>query len=293
MEAFNTLSMIIIFVNSIVLALSSYPENPDLEKLIDNINLGFFFFFMVELIVKLGGRGFSIYFEDKFNWFDFTVLIVSAADITVSNTVALSQSGSGAITAMRVLRIIRIFRLAKVWKDLQELLEAITQTVKDISNISVLMLIFIYTFMLIGMELFAYKVKFNKEQLNIDMGPDGDYPKSNFNSSLDAFLTVFIVLANDGWAKIFYDYYRGVSPTVSALYFMSLLIFGQFILLNLFVAVLIENFELLSIRNDMVNKIHKIREQPIRERILNICRREKVAHTNMSSIIDELINGVL
>jgi hypothetical protein len=126
---------------------------------------------------------------------------------------------------MRVLRIIRIFRLAKVWKDLQDLLEAITHTVKDISNISVLMMIFIYTFMLIGMELYAYKVKFNSDFHNIDM-VNGEYPKSNFNSSLEAFLTVFIVLANDGWAKIFYDYYRGVEPVVATVYFMSLLIFG-------------------------------------------------------------------
>jgi Ion transport protein len=73
---------------------------------------------MFELFVKLGGRGFALYFEEKFNWFDFSVLLVSCVDITLSNTVTLSQSGSGAITAMRVLRIIRIFRLAKVWKDL-------------------------------------------------------------------------------------------------------------------------------------------------------------------------------
>lgn len=169
---------------------------------------------------------------------------------------------------MRVLRIIRIFRLAKVWKDLQDLLEAITHTVKDISNISVLLLIFIYTFMLIGMELYAYKIKFNPETFIIDMTDSGEYPKSNFNSSLEAFLTVFIVLANDGWAKIFYDYYRGVDPVVATIFFMSLLVFGQFILLNLFVAVLIENFELLSIRNDMINKIHKIRELPLKDRLL-------------------------
>lgn len=82
--------MLIIVVNSIVLALSSYPEDDNLETLIDRVNLAFFCFFMFELIVKLGGRGFALYFEEKFNWFDFTVLIVSAVDITVSNTVTLS-----------------------------------------------------------------------------------------------------------------------------------------------------------------------------------------------------------
>jgi Ion transport protein len=58
--------------------------------LIDNINLAFFCFFMFELFVKLGGRGFALYFEEKFNWFDFSVLLVSCVDITLSNTVTLS-----------------------------------------------------------------------------------------------------------------------------------------------------------------------------------------------------------
>jgi hypothetical protein len=45
---------------------------------------------MFELIVKLGGKGIVIYFEEKFNWFDFTVMIVSAVDVSVSYTVTLS-----------------------------------------------------------------------------------------------------------------------------------------------------------------------------------------------------------
>lgn len=79
--------------------------------------------------------------------------------------------------------------------------------------------------MLIGMELYAYKVKFNRETYNIDM-INGEYPHSNFNSALESFLSVFIVLSNDGWATLFYDYYRSGNQVVATIYFMSLLMFG-------------------------------------------------------------------
>lgn len=74
------------------------------------------------------------------------------------------------------------------------------------------------------MEMFAYRGKFN------DLGevdPDnGIYPDSNFNQFLEAFTTVFIILTNDGWSSIYYSYYRAVSPGISTVYFISLIIFG-------------------------------------------------------------------
>lgn len=114
---FQIFSFIVILANSIVLSLSKYPEDGILESKIETFNLAFFCFFMFELLVKIGGQGFKMYFEDQFNWFDFTVLVISSIDIAFQYTLNLSESGSGAITALRVFRLIRVFRLAKVWKD--------------------------------------------------------------------------------------------------------------------------------------------------------------------------------
>ena len=61
--------------------------------------------------------------------------------------------------------------------------------------------------MLIGMEIYGYRVKFNKLH-EVDLSDDGIYPKSNFNTPLNAFLTVLIVLMGDGWTEIFSDHYR-------------------------------------------------------------------------------------
>ena len=76
------------------------------------------------------------------------------------------------------------------------------------------------------MELFAYKVKFDADNKPVSMDEKGEYPASNFNTFLQAFYSVFIVLANDGWSAIYFDCYRAVSGLSSTLFFLTLLSFG-------------------------------------------------------------------
>ncbi len=159
-------------------------------------------FFFIELFIKLVGQGFSYYFRDTFNLFDSTIVLFSVVDITLEYTAKYTSTGSGAITALRVFRLIKLFKLAKFWKEFQQLLSALTSTIKDISNISILMLILVFTYMLLGLELFAYRAKFNKEG-KLDLGPNGKYNMINFNSPFEGFISVFIVLSNEGWIKIY------------------------------------------------------------------------------------------
>ena len=134
----------------------------------------------------------------------------------------------------------RVFKLAKSWKKFHDLLVTIGHSLKDISNFTVLLFLFMFTYTLLGMEVFAYKVRLNGAG-NID--PEGDFPNSNFNNFLEAFTSVFIVLANDGWSVIYFNHYRAVNGAVSTIFFLSLLVFGQFILLNLLLAILLQNFD--------------------------------------------------
>lgn len=94
-------------------------------------------------------------------------------------------------------------------------MNGIKSTLKDISNISILLIIFILTYVLLGMEMYGHRIDNNQSQ-----------NQSNFDNFLDAFLSVFIVLANDGWAKIYFEHYRQSDPWISTAYFLSLLIIG-------------------------------------------------------------------
>ena len=124
------------------------------------------------------------------------------------------------------------------------LLKTIGNTLKDISNFSVLLFLFLYTYSLLGMELYAYKVKFNEITNELDLdSPDAKYPDSTFNTFIESFVSVFIVLANHGWTKIYFDLYRSVDPFSTSLFFVSLVVIGQYVLINLFISILIMNFE--------------------------------------------------
>lgn len=169
------------------------------------------------------GLGFKGYFSDWFNIFDCFIVIVSVADLALSFS-GSSGSGGGAISAMRGFRLLRIFKLAKSWKRFSELLQTIGHTMYSIAPFTVIMLIFILIYALLGMELFAREVRFDS-----DGHPDkenGKSPDSNFDHFLEAFATVFIVLANDNWSTIFFDHYRAGKAVSSTIFFVSLLLLG-------------------------------------------------------------------
>jgi Ion transport protein len=123
------------------------------------------------------------------------------------------------------------------------MLNVILLTLKDLSTISVLFGVFIFIYLLMGLELFAYKLH-------------DPLAESKFDTFLESFLSVFIVLANDGWSTIYFDHVRSLEPISTSLYFVSLVIIGQFVLLNLVIAIIIENFEFQSVKNDLVSQLN-------------------------------------
>lgn len=107
------------------------------------------------------------------------------------------------------MRLLRVFKLAKSWKKLDNLIKTIWRTLIDVASFSVLLFLIIFTYTLIGLELFSNQAKFNEND-ELDM-KNGMSPTNNFDSFVEAFTTIFIVLTNDSWAQMFYNYYRAVS----------------------------------------------------------------------------------
>ena len=112
---------------------------------------------------------------------------------------------------------------------------------------------FIYA--ILGMEVFAYKARFNSSN-KVDL-INGDPINQNFDSFIWSFTTVFVLMTEDGWSSIFYQYHRAVSGWKSTLYFISLFIIGPSVLLNLFLAILLQNFD-----NDSTESDIKIQIEP-------------------------------
>ena len=166
-------------------------------------------------------------------------------DIVISNLL-INDEGSytngSMITVLRGFRLLRIFKLAKQWKRFELLLETMGKSLYDITYFTIFMFLFIFIFTLMALELFAYKARVNPETNEIDM-INGVEPSFNFDNFLNAFSLVFIILTNDGQAAIYYNYYRAVGAFSSTFFFVILVIIGQKVIINLFVAILLENFD--------------------------------------------------
>ena len=149
-----------IILNTICLALDRYPISDEEISVLEILNLIWFSVFLLEMIVKLVILTPKGYARDSFNLFDGFIVVMSVVDVSL--TFSGSGGGGGAISAMRGFRLLRIFKLAKSWKKFQDLLKTIAKSLVDISAFSVLLFLFMFTYTLLGMDLFAYRVKFNE-----------------------------------------------------------------------------------------------------------------------------------
>ena len=81
-------------------------------------------------------------------------------------------------------------------------------------------------------------------------------PTFNFDNFLNSFSLVFIILTNDGQAAVYYNYYRAVGAAAATIFFVLLVLVGQKVIINLFVAILLENFD----EGELKQKLHDIEE---------------------------------
>jgi voltage-dependent calcium channel L type alpha-1D len=249
-QAFVMFIMYLIIANTICLAVDHYPANPEFTNIVDAINFLFSLVFTIEMILKLLALGLLEYLQDTANIFDGVIVILSFVEVIAAPPVVFGgqeEEGGGAITALRSFRLFRIFKLMSKWKSMKKLLVKVIKTVKDLANFGVLLTLFLYIYTLVGMQFFANRLRYDADGYPIeDIGSDewedpALWPRSNFDDFNHAFGTVFQVLTTENWNNVMYDCRRS-SGGVSIFYICSLIIVGNYIFMNLFLAILLGNF---------------------------------------------------
>ena len=147
------------------------------------------------MVLKIAALHLRRYCEDKFNIFDGIVVILSSIEIILFYS-GVAGDGGSVIIVFRAFRLLRIFKLAKKWTELRKLMINSFKCLQDVAYFSVLLLLFIFIYALIGMELYAYKLRFSGDEVDLE---DGISPRENFDDFLHAFVSVFIVLVGDDW----------------------------------------------------------------------------------------------
>ena len=117
-------------------------------------------------------------------------------------------------------------------------MDVLIKSMNSFIYLALLLLLFIFIFTLLGMQIFGGNLNFEE---NFD-GPSG-VPRTNYDSFNSAFLTTFQLLTMEGWNQLFYDALRSnVARPISAIFYISWVFLGNFMLLNLFLAVLLDSF---------------------------------------------------
>ena len=206
------------------------------------------------------GEGPKSYFRSFFNAFDFFIIIISTIDLVLENMNVSKASVLGTIRVLRVFILLRVFKLAKVWKDLNDLLITMGLVIVKLAYLLIILLFFLTTYSILGKEFFAFKMAFDQNDLPVEgfiyfdseigqTHKEGFYPDFNFNTFIESVTTVFIFLAVDGWSGVYYNLARmpGINKTLSFFYCYSLMIGGKMMLVQLFVAILLKEFDERSI----------------------------------------------
>ncbi|CAN0138125.1 unnamed protein product [Ectocarpus sp. 12 AP-2014] len=239
----------LIILNTLTLALDHHPMDEDFSTVLDLLNLVFTLCFALEMALKLVALGPRGYAKDKFNLFDGLVVLSSLVELAIWPPNILTggegEDWGGGLSALRSFRVLRILKLARGWSSMRDLLETLRKTLLDIGNFALLLLLFMFIYVLIGMQFFANRLHFAEDGRVIGIGEEGYYdaevPRSNFDTLLHAFTTVFEVLSGENWNATMYSA-RRAAGWLSVFYFVSLIIVGMMIVMSLFLAILLSHF---------------------------------------------------
>jgi len=246
-----------ICLNTIVLAADHHPMDPGFESMLEILNFAFTLIFVVEMFLKVPGLGVRLYLSDTFNCFDFVIVVISIVEsITIPPSfIKKSEStAGGGISALRSFRLFRIFKLAREWEAMRQLLDLIVKTAIQMGNFLLLFVIFIYIYALLGMQFFAGRMHFDEDGYPVDINAGGDrtlwedaeIPRSNFDTIVWATTTIFQILTGENWNTVMYDGMRAAGYG-AVFYFITLVVFGNFIVMNIFMAILLANFDELAV----------------------------------------------
>jgi hypothetical protein len=208
------------FLISIVRSEMVPPDDSDATNVFEAFDVVFTSLFAVELVVSFTAHFFFKFFKDAWRIFDTLIVLLGI----------LSASGAQipAVNAIRALRVLRALRLLKKSKSLKPIVQALFASIGPVLNSMVLLglITSIYASMAVGLF--------------------GDNSPRNFGKFSRAMFSMFQVCTGDGWAtditRPMFDQTTGEISTVPALFFVSYMLVCSLVLINIIIAVLLDEF---------------------------------------------------
>ncbi len=170
--------------------------------------------FVLEAVIKITAVApqWRKYFGDGWNVFDFTIVVLSL----------IPASGDLAMLA-RLARLLRVLRLISMIPELRLIVTTLIRSIPSMGNIMLLMSVIFYIYAVAGYHLFHV------------------HDSQHWGSLGLAMLTLFRIVTLEDWTDVMYTAME-LSP-YAWIYFVSFVILGTFVIINLFIAVVLNNLD--------------------------------------------------
>uniref|UniRef100_A0A8B9I8D6 Voltage-dependent L-type calcium channel subunit alpha n=1 Tax=Anser brachyrhynchus TaxID=132585 RepID=A0A8B9I8D6_9AVES len=230
---FYWLVILLVALNTLSIASEHHFQPEWLTVVQDNANRVLLALFVAEMLLKMYALGLRQYFMSLFNRFDCFVVCAGILETILVELSTLSPLG---ISVLRCIRLLRIFKITRYWTSLSNLVASLLNSVRSIASLLLLLFLFIIVFALLGMQLFGGKYDFE----------DMEVRRSTFDNFPQALISVFQILTGEDWNSIMYNgimAYGGPSfpGMLVCIYFIILFVCGNYILLNVFLAIAVDN----------------------------------------------------
>ncbi|XP_069388610.1 sodium channel, voltage-gated, type I-like, alpha [Paralichthys olivaceus] len=227
----------------------------------------FTYIFILEMLLKWVAYGFAKYFTNAWCWLDFLIVDVSLVSL-VANTMGYSELGT--IKSLRTLRALRPLRALSRFEGMRVVVNALLGAIPSIFNVLLVCLIFWLIFSIMGVNLFAGKFNYCLNKTTNKRFPSSEVKnktqcqslvkemaswknvKINFDNVGMGYVALLQVATFKGWMDIMYAAVDSQSKydeqpeyeinMIMYMYFVIFIIFGAFFALNLFIGVIIDNF---------------------------------------------------
>ncbi|KAL5288421.1 hypothetical protein ACFFRR_008949 [Megaselia abdita] len=268
-----------IVLNTAFLAMEHHGMSESFRQALDIGNKVFTSIFTFECIIKLMALS-KDFFLCGWNIFDLIIVTASLLDIIFELVDGLS--------VLRGLRLLRVLKLAQSWTTMKVLLSIIISTIGALGNLTLILVIVIYIFAVIGMQLFS------KDYTEDKFYPD-PVPRWNFNDFFHSFMMIFRILCGE-WIEPLWDCMRaeeenGASSCFAI--FLPTLVMGNFMVLNLFLALLLNSFnsEELKSKKEEVGEESKLARSI--ERVRSLIRAKRQAKKDKKAIKETKLEEVV
>ncbi|XP_014104648.1 PREDICTED: sodium channel protein type 2 subunit alpha-like isoform X6 [Pseudopodoces humilis] len=218
-----------IVINTLFMAMEHYPMTDHFYTVLTVGNLVFTGIFAAEMVLKIIAMHPFNYFQVGWNIFDSFIVILSLVELFLSNVDGLS--------VLRSFRLLRVFKLAKSWPTLNMLIKIIGNSVGALGNLTLVLAIIVFIFAVVGMQLFGKSYK----ECVCKISSDCELPRWHMHDFFHSFLIVFRVLCGE-WIETMWDCMEVAGQTMCLIVFMMVMVIGNLVVLNLFLALLLSSF---------------------------------------------------